>query len=88
MNLKDGQISLWRSKVIFNQEGSSFCEQNRDLDSAIQLHLKQVISLLLSNHCNSDLKSLNRVGLTSSCKSSNRVTVPLNFFKDLSQGYF
>ena len=56
-------------------------KQNKDLDSTILLHHNQVISLLLSNHCSSDLKSLNRVGLTISCKSSNRVTVSLNFFK-------
>ena len=38
-NLKDEQISFWSRKVIFDQEGSSFCEKNRDLDLEIQLHL-------------------------------------------------
>ena len=79
-NLNGKQISFWSKKVIFNQEGSNF-KKNIDLDSIIQLHHNRVISLLLFNHCSSDLKSLNWVGLTTNCKSSNKVEIPLNCFK-------
>ena len=72
---------MWSSKVIFDQEGSIFGEQNRNMDSKFLLHLNQVILLLLSNHFSSKLKSLNKVGLTTNFKSSNKVIVPLNCFK-------
>ena len=39
----------------------------------------QVISLFLSNHYSSVLKSLNQVGLTASCKSFSKVIVLLDY---------
>ena len=77
--LVEQKNSIWLGRIKF--------KQNKDLDSTIQLHHNQFISLLLSNHCSSDLKSLNQVGLTANCKSSNKVEIPLNCFLDLLQGH-
>ena len=51
------------------------------MDLEIQLDHNQIISLLLSNHCSSDLKSLKKIGLATICKSSIKMALPLNCFK-------
>ena len=51
------------AKLYSEQQGFNKAEQ-RSVLSKDKLHIIQVTSLLHSNFCSSDFKSLNRVGLT------------------------